>query len=135
MRYLIYVAVGTGVGAGRILNGGQKCGARGSDGNIGHYMLESSGKVCVCGKRGCVETLSSGPSIVRRTVVALNNHESSLLATLDSRTITAVEVVEAAKAGDQLARRVLAEAGRYLGIALAFCIDMMNPTWSSSAVA
>ena len=127
VRYLIYVAVGTGVGAGQILNGGLYCGAHGSDGNIGHYILDSGGEVCVCGKRGCVETLSSGPSIVRRTVVALNNHESSLLATLDSRTITAVEVVEAAKAGDQLARRVLAEAGRYLGIALAFYIDMMNP--------
>jgi glucokinase len=126
-RYLIYVGVGTGVGAGQMLNGRLYCGAHGSDGNIGHFILDPGGEVCGCGKRGCVETLSSGPSIARRAVAALSHHESSSLAMLDSRTITAIEVVEAAKAGDQLARRILAEAGRYLGIALAFYIDMINP--------
>jgi len=126
-RYLIYVGVGTGVGAGQMLDGRLYCGSRGSDGNIGHFILDPGGEVCGCGKRGCVETLSSGTAVARRALAALHNNKSSSLAPLDPVTITAREVVQAARAGDQLARRILAEAGRSLGTALAYYIDMMNP--------
>ncbi len=124
---LLYVGVGTGVGAGQVLDGRLYHGACGSDGNIGHLILNPEGEVCGCGKRGCVETVVSGPSIARHAVAALQRGETSTLSALAPQAITAVQVVEAAKAGDELACRTLAEAGRYLGIALAYYLDIMNP--------
>jgi glucokinase len=124
---LFYVGVGTGVGAAQVLDGRVYHGACGSDGNIGHLALNPEGDPCGCGKRGCVETVVSGPSIARRAAAALIRGEHGLLAALNPDSITAVQVVEAARAGDELACRILAEAGRYLGIALAYYVDLANP--------
>jgi glucokinase len=60
-------------------------------------------------------------------MTALKRGERSLLASLDTDSISTVQVVEAARAGDELACRTLAEAGRYLGIALAYYVDLANP--------
>jgi glucokinase len=126
-QHLFYVAVGTGVGVGLILDGHPYHGSVGISGNFGHFILDPGGELCGCGKRGCLETLASGPAIARRTVEALKQGEESALSDLDVATITAVEIVAAAKAGDELARRILVETGRYLGIALAYCADLLNP--------
>jgi glucokinase len=126
-RQLCYVGVGTGVGAAQVLNGHLYHGASGSDGNIGHLMLILDGEPCGCGKRGCVETVASGPSIARRALAALKGGEPSLLGASSPESISAVQVVEAARAGDPLACRILAEAGHYLGIALAYYVDLSNP--------
>jgi glucokinase len=123
----IYMTVGTGVGAGLVLGGRLYHGVVGGDGNIGHLILKPDGEACPCGKRGCLETLSSGPAIARHAVEALKQGEAGALADLPLDSITAHEVVAAAKAGDPLALRVLAEAGRWLGIGLAYYVDLLNP--------
>ena len=126
-EHMLCITVGTGIGGGLIFDGRPYHGSAGGAGNIGHFILEPEGDRCGCGKQGCLETLASGPAIARRAVALLNRGEESALSGLDRETITAIEVVEAARAGDTLARRILAEAGRYLGIALAYYVDLVNP--------
>ncbi len=126
-KHLLYVTVGTGVGGGMVLGGRLYHGATEGASDIGHLVLEPEGPVCGCGKRGCVETLASGPAIARQAQKALSDGRSSTLSTLDIETITAVEVVRAAREGDPLARDILSTAGQYLGIALAYYVDINNP--------
>jgi glucokinase len=124
-QQLICVMVGTGVGAGLIFDGRLYHGVKGGDGNIGHLIVKPEGDLCACGKRGCIETIASGPAIARRA--AKLRHESSTLALLNTETMTAAQVVTAAHVGDVVAQRILAEAGQALGIGLAFYIDLTNP--------
>lgn len=126
-QQLICVMVGTGVGAGLIFDGRLYHGAKGGDGNIGHLIVQPDGEICACGKRGCIETIASGPAIARRARAAVQRSESSTLSVLDAETITAVQVVAAAHTGDSVAQRILAEAGHALGMGLAFYIDLTNP--------
>lgn len=126
-QHLICVMVGTGVGAGLIFDGRLYHGTKGGDGNIGHLIVQPDGDLCPCGKRGCIETIASGPAIARRARAAVQHGESSTLSLFNTETITAVQVVAAAHSGDVVARRILADAGQALGIGLAFYIDLTNP--------
>jgi glucokinase len=126
-RHLLYVTVGTGVGGGMVLDGRLYHGATEGAADIGHLVLEPDGDLCGCGKRGCLEALASGPAIARRACAALERGEPSALTCLDREAITAVEVVAAAREGDDLARAAVEEAGRYLGVALAYYVDISNP--------
>ncbi|HEX8026266.1 MAG TPA: ROK family protein [Candidatus Limnocylindrales bacterium] len=109
-RSLAYVAVGTGIGAGLVLDGELRRGDRGMAGEIGHVIVDPEGAACRCGQRGCLETVASGPHIARRAV------EAGLTG---ADPITARTVFEAAAAGDPTARAVADETGRVLARAVA----------------
>ena len=126
-RHLLYATVGTGVGGGMVLDGRLYHGATEGSSDLGHLVLEPEGVLCGCGKRGCLETLASGPAIARQAREALQQGRTSQLSSLPVELLTAVEVVAAAQAGDDLALEVLATAGHYLGIALAYYLDLNNP--------
>ena len=123
---IAYLAVGTGIAAGVILDGRLHRGARGLAGEIGHAIADSAGPVCTCGQRGCLEALVSGPSIARRAAIALaaadkagGNHDTpSSLAAIPAGELTAVDVYEAATAGDALAAGLVEEVGRQLAWAI-----------------
>jgi len=90
------------------------------------------GPLCTCGRRGCVEALSSGQAIARRAseiMTAQPAIETPLRTILSRNTIalTAKEVAEAAAAGDKVAIRVLREAAEFLGRGIACAISLMNP--------
>jgi len=125
--HLLYVTVGTGVGGGMILNGRLYHGASEGASDLGHLVLDPQGETCGCGKRGCLETLSSGKAIARHTQEALRRGSESALSDMNIEEITAYEVVEAAKKGDNLAKNILTSAGHFLGIALAYYVDLNNP--------
>ncbi len=126
-RHLFYATVGTGVGGGMVIDGRLYHGASEGASDLGHLVLEENGVLCGCGKRGCVETLASGPAIARQAQAALQQGRASRLSALPADSITAVEVVEAAQAGDVLALEIVAAAGRHLGAALAYYVDLNNP--------
>jgi glucokinase len=107
-----YVAVGTGISAGVILGGELHRGVRGLAGEIGHVVVEPDGPRCACGQRGCLEALASGPAIARRTVEAIADGAPSRLSGRGD--ITAVDVYEAAAAGDEAALRITEDVGRLL---------------------
>ena len=98
---LAYLAVGTGIAAGVILDGRLHRGARGLAGEIGHAVVDPNGPRCACGQHGCLEALVSGPSIARRANAA-----------------TPQEVYAAAVAGDPDATDLVEDVGRLLAWAI-----------------
>lgn len=74
---LFYITVSTGVGGGWILNGQPWRGSEGMAGEIGHMVVDPSGPMCLCGKRGCVERLASGPYMAQDVREVLSNEPPS----------------------------------------------------------
>ena len=128
-RQMVYITVSTGVGGGIITDGKLYGGARGSAGEIGHTVIDPSGPVCGCGNYGCLEALASGTAIATRGAEAEARGESERLTRLKERgeRITAEAVAEAAEDGDLVCREIYAEAGRFLGIALANLVNLLSP--------
>ena len=127
---MVYLAIGTGIGGGMILNDTLFTGGHGMGSEIGHITLDMYGPRCNCGRRGCLETLASGTAIARRARERLERGDDSLLSTLvdgDLSQITAQEVGIAAQQGDALAQAVFTEAGRYIGMALVNLMYLLNP--------
>jgi glucokinase len=117
-RSMVYVVVGTGVGAAIIVDGQLYHGAHGSAGEIGHVTLDLDGELCSCGSRGCVETYTSGPGLVRHYQRALER-EGKEHPQETGQPLTGEQVARLAGQGDALAMLVMAEAGQALGIAIA----------------
>lgn len=129
-RNMAYLTQGTGIGGGLILDGRLYRGTNDLAGEVGHQTILPDGPLCGCGKRGCLEALASGPAIARSARMRLERGEASALLPPDNvslEDLTGRHVVDAARAGDRLARDVLAEAGTYLGIGLANIIQILNP--------
>ncbi len=125
---LLYVNVGTGVGGAVILDGRLHLGANSSAGEIGHMVVCPDGPLCECGRRGCVQALSSGTAVARhaRALLAVEGAMSAL-AELPREEITGAHVGEAAREGDALAEDAVGEAARWLGLALANAADLLDP--------
>ena len=122
--------IGAGIGMGMILNGMLYHGHSGFAGEFGHIKVEEDGDLCICGKRGCLETMASGDALVKRmreeielgkTTKILNMVEGKL------SKITSKTIIEAAKQGDLLAIDLLSAIGEYLGKGLATLIHLFNP--------
>ena len=129
-RNMLFVTMGTGIGAGLILDGKLYRGANGMAGEIGHQTIKIDGPLCGCGKRGCLEALASGPAIARLARESLlYGRGKRLLAKAGGRAkdITARHVVESATEQDPFSIGILREAGEYMGIGLANVIQILNP--------
>jgi len=125
-RHVLYLTVSTGVGGALVLDGRVHRGASSMAGEIGHTVVAPDGPVCTCGRRGCLEAVASGPAIARAVREAIGAGESTVLAAVREGDLTAKHVAEAA-ARDAVAARVLAEAGRHLGTAIAAAVNLVNP--------
>lgn len=113
---MAFLTVGTGIGAGLILDGTLHRGARGAGGEVGHIAVEPGGRTCLCGLRGCLEAYSSGPSLVRIAVEQGFSGEA-----------TGPSVIAAAREGDAAAAFAVEQAGRMLGRGLATLCMLLNP--------
>lgn len=130
VKNLIYIRIGTGIGAGIVLNGTIYQGSNGNAGEIGHMTVEPNGPRCKCGNRGCLEVLASGSAIAKRAITEILGGTDTLIKELTNGSIeqiTAKIVAEAAKMGDKLSLEIWEEIGEYLGIAIANLINMYNP--------
>ena len=112
---LVYVKLGTGVGAGIVADGRVLRGATGSAGEIGHVTVDETGALCRCGNRGCLEGVVGTEHLLR------------LLRPLHGRDLTVDRVCQLAAAGDRASRRVLGDAGRALGVTVANLVNVLNP--------
>ena len=131
-RHVLYVNVGTGIGAGLVLDGRLYRGSHGLAGEIGHVTVEPGGAACACGKRGCLEAYASGRSIGRlaREAAAADPAAAHCLVALaggDAASIEAPQVLAAAGQGDRLANRIVVAAAHYLGVALANAANLLDP--------
>jgi predicted NBD/HSP70 family sugar kinase len=120
----VYIKIGTGIGAGYIINGKIYRGARGFAGELGHLPIDSYGEECVCGLKGCLVTLVGAAALANRTEALMEDYPDSILAN-KKPTLSAIE--DAALNGDRLALRVVEEAAGHLGVALAGWFNLMNP--------
>jgi glucokinase len=126
-RNLFYVTIGTGIGGALILDGRIWRGDSGFAGEFGHITIDRDGVQCVCGNTGCLETVASGPNIVRRTRERLMRDSTSSLSRLGlKRDFTAEDVAHAAREGDDFALMMLERTGRYIGTAVAAVINLLN---------
>jgi glucokinase-like ROK family protein len=124
---LVLLYVGSGIGAGIVSDGRLFHGAAGIAGEIGHCQIPGATEPCNCGKKGCLETVASGPNIVKEAKRALLKRKASSLAKVPEADITPEKIAEAANQGDALATELLADAGRQLGTAASWLINLMNP--------
>jgi predicted NBD/HSP70 family sugar kinase len=111
---MVYLKIATGVGAGLILDGRVYRGGLGTAGEIGHMTMDENGPLCRCGSRGCLEAYVGGFSLVNQ------------LASLQPD-ITMAGLVELVQAEDVGARRLIEDAGRYLGRASAMIANLVGP--------
>ncbi|PIE35684.1 hypothetical protein CSA56_03260 [candidate division KSB3 bacterium] len=122
---MIYVVVGTGVGAAIIADGQVFRGEHNFAGEFGHMTMDRHGELCACGSRGCVETFMSGPWLARRYQQAvMSGGWTSSTHTVEA--ITGEEVARLAEQGEPLAIKIVVEAGEALGIAIASMAMMVN---------
>lgn len=123
---IVYLTISTGIGGGVISQGCLLQGFRGMGGELGHMTIDLEGPLCGCGQYGHIESFSSGPAIARYVSEQLAaGRESSLQS---QATIGAVQIAEAARAGDALATSAFERAGYYLGIAVANYLAIFDPS-------
>lgn len=124
-RNVICITLGTGVGGGAIFDGKLWRGADGSAGEIGHCAVDPFGGLqCKCGNEGCLEMFASATAIVRMAHEHLDEFPTS---SLKGQNISAQLVYEAGLEGDELAITVFEKVGKYLGVAIANLINLLNP--------
>lgn len=128
-KNLICITVGTGIGSGIVVNGKIVRGASGTAGEIGHMILKDHlGPICGCGNTGCLEALASGPTIVQMANEYLMSGKSTKFRELAVNSpVTPRIVAEAAKMGDEVAKRIFEINGYWIGIAMASLVNILNP--------
>jgi glucokinase len=131
-RSSVFVALGTGIGAALLIDGKLYRGAHGVAPELGHLRVVPDGRACPCGKRGCWERYCSGTALVTTLVELLAADPSASptlarLAAVEARGITGRHVATAARDGDPLGRRAMAELARWLGEGLALIADVYDP--------
>ncbi len=124
-RDCIYLGIGSGLGSGIVSRGRLVIGSHHTGGEIGHLVLDPDGRACNCGQHGCAETVISGPGLVATVNELLPNWAGQTRLTTDQLSVRAI--LDAAQSGDPAAQAGLAEMGRWLGIALASCVALLNP--------
>ena len=111
---MIYIVIGTGVGAAIIYEEKLIYGESNTAGESGHMTVDPNGRLCHCGSRGCLETYSSGPALAKHYAI------------MTGESISGAVVTRRALAGDSAAIQILQEAGRALGIAVASLAMTLN---------
>lgn len=125
---LAYIKVGSGVGAGLLLNGQIYQGATGSAGEIGHLTVDENGPICDCGNAGCLEAVAGGKAIAHQGQEAVQKGQRTLLSSMGPvEELTARDVAAAARRGDLVSQQIITRAGSYLGIAIAGLVNLFNP--------
>jgi len=126
---LAYIKVGTGIGAGLLLDGHIYRGVTGSAGEIGHLTIDENGPICTCGNHGCLEAIAGGRAIALQAQEVVRKGKRTQMADVKPvESLSAREVAAAASRGDLPAQQILAKAGTHIGIAIAGLINLFNPS-------
>ncbi len=128
MKDFIVITLGTGVGSGIVVGGQLVYGHDGFAGELGHMIVRRNGRMCGCGRQGCLETYTSATGVARtaREYLSIRSEESKLRA-LDIASITSKDVFDAAMEGDALALEIFESTGALLGEAFADFITFTSP--------
>ena len=126
---LVYVKVGSGIGAGLLSSGRIHRGVNGSAGDIGHVRVRDSMEPCRCGKDGCLEAVAGGWALVRDAQAAVADGAGGAIGALVSsgQTPTPEEISRAAENGDSLSINLIQRSARVVGEAIAGIVNLLNP--------
>lgn len=127
---VLYLQVDWGLGTGMIFNGKLYRGNSGFAGEFAHIPLESDGKLCTCGKRGCLETVASGDALIEDALSSLNDNVESAIykyCQKEDAKLTPRRIIEFAKQGDQFALSLINKLGLALGKGISYLIQILNP--------
>ncbi|HEX3278721.1 MAG TPA: ROK family transcriptional regulator [Thermoleophilaceae bacterium] len=114
-RFAAYLSISSGIGAGIVVDGRPYHGHRGTAGEIGHVVVDPQGPICRCGNRGCLETLASGPALLK---LVQDSRDTQL---------TVREMIELARDGDAGCTRAIADAGQVIGRVVAGLVNLFSP--------
>ena len=126
----IGIFLGTGIGGGIVIDGKFYNGANHTAGEIGHMVLQVDGPKCGCGNRGCFEALASRTAIFKRIQDAVNQGEKTLLTHMlgkDLQDMRSGDLRRAIRRGDKFVKKVVEDAARYTGVAVANLMNILNP--------
>jgi glucokinase len=128
MKDFIEITLGTGVGSGIVIGGNLVYGHDGFAGELGHVIIRRDGRLCGCGRKGCLETYTSANGVARTArEVMVNRTDKSVLRELNPEEITSKDVYDAAIKGDKLALEIFEFTGNILGEALADFVSFSSP--------
>lgn len=129
LKDFIMITLGTGVGSGIVVNGQMVYGHDGFAGELGHVIMKrNNGRMCGCGRTGCLEAYCSATGVARTAREFLDiRKEESLLRNLPVEDITSKDVYDAAVAGDKIAKEIFDYTGEILGQALADFANFSSP--------
>ena len=129
-RQVVGIFLGTGIGAGIIIDGKPYSGFNRTAGEIGHMVLEVGGPKCGCGNKGCFEALASRTAMFRRIQSAVKDGQKTVLTDMlgpDLGDMRSGDLRKAIKRGDKFVEKVVEDAAEYTGIAVANIINLINP--------
>lgn len=128
MKNFIVLTLGTGVGSGIVINGQLVYGSDSFAGELGHVIVKENGRLCGCGRKGCLEAYCSATGVARSAREFLaNSQETSLLRDIDPEKITSYDVSVAAAKGDKIANEIYQFTGKILGEACANFATFCSP--------
>ena len=123
-KSVLYIGIGTGIGAGLIIDGKIYAGCGYGGIEAGHMMLSLDGEKCTCGKKGCFEAYASATALIRQAEKAAKENTESLL---NKEKITGKSVFDAAKTGDETAKSVVEKYTYYLSEGIVSLINIFDP--------
>ena len=127
IKDFIYITLGTGVGSGIVVNGQLVYGHDGFAGEIGHFTALENGRLCGCGRRGCLETYSSVTGLRKSVDLLKNDYPNSKIGNIDFERLTGKMIHDAAETGDELALKAFDIAAENLGKVLANVVTVTSP--------
>ena len=128
-RDMVMLTLGTGVGSGIVLDGQVLHGSHGIGAELGHMVIEPGGELCGCGQRGCLERYCSATYVARHAAARIEGGEASSLADVLAAAgeLTAKDINEARRAGDELAAAVWDRSAYYLALACVNVCRIFDP--------
>jgi glucokinase len=123
----LVVTLGTGVGSGFVVNGEVMYGHDGFAGELGHVTVEYDGRLCGCGRKGCLETYTSATGIVRTAVERLGSYKGETMLRIQE-TLSAQTIAYCAENGDKLALEIFDLTAKKLGRSLANVVAITSPS-------
>ena len=129
-KHMIGIFIGTGIGAGLILEGKLFAGFNRTAGEVGHMVLEVGGPKCGCGNRGCFEAVAGRQAIFKKIQALVKEGQKTVLTESvgdDLADLRSGDLRKALRRGDKLVERVIEEAAEYIGIGIANLVNLLSP--------
>ena len=129
-RHLIGIFLGTGIGAGIIIDGKPYTGASGTAGEVGHMVIDINGPECGCGNRGCFEALASRRALFRAIQAGVKKGQKTILTDMlgdDLADLRSGDIRKAIRRGDKFVEKIVEQAAEYTGIAVGNLMNLFNP--------